>query len=78
MFAYEHEVRILHLMDNDAPTYPVGFGLPWDCEQHVETIYVHPEADHSFMDAVTATVQTYAVALKDIVAWSAMNARPLF
>ncbi len=78
MFAYEHEVRILHLVDDDAPTFPVGFGLPWDCEQHVETICVHPEADQSFMDTIIATVATHAPSLKDKVVWSAMNARPPF
>ncbi len=78
MFAYEQEVRILHLVDDDAPTFPVGFGLPWDCEQHVETICVHPEADQSFMDTVIATVATYAPSLKDKVVWSAMNALPPF
>lgn len=78
MFAYEHEVRIVHLVDDDAPTFPVGFGLPWDCEQHVETICVHPEADQSFMDTVITTVATYAPSLKDKVVWSAMNERPPF
>ena len=78
MFAYEQEVRILHLIDDDAPTVPVGFALPWDCEQHVDTICVHPEADQSFMDTVIAAVATYAPSLKDKVVWSAMNARPPF
>ncbi|MEQ1775543.1 MAG: hypothetical protein ABL891_17340 [Burkholderiales bacterium] len=73
MFAYEHEVRVLHLADSDAPSYPIGFGLPWDCEQHVEHIYVHPEADQSFMETVIATVAVHAPSLKDRVVWSAMN-----
>ena len=79
MFAYEQEVRIIHLIDEDGPAPPpVGFGLPWDCEKHVESICVHPEADQSFMDTVTASVETYAPLLKDRVVWSAMNAQPPF
>lgn len=73
MFAYEHEVRILNIADDDAPTFPPGFGLPWDCEQNVETIWVHPEGGKSFMETVTATVATYAPSLKDRVRWSALS-----
>jgi len=78
MFAYEHEVRILHVCDDDAPTFPAGFGQPWNPEQYVESIWVHPEADQAFMDTVTATVATYAPTLNEKVAWSAMNAKPPF
>jgi hypothetical protein len=78
MFAYEQEVRILHLVEQGAPDIPVGFGVPWEPEQHVKSIFVHPEADQSFMDTVTTTVETYAPALKHKVVWSAMNEKPPF
>lgn len=79
MFAYEQEVRIVRFIDKERPEpETVGCGLEWDLENCVESIRVHPEADHSFMDTVTATVECYAPTLKDQVAWSAMNARPPF
>jgi hypothetical protein len=78
MFAYEHEVRIIHLADSDAPTPPVGFGLPWDPEQTIESIRAYPGAGSSFMDTVKATVRTYAPPLTRAVVWSDMNAYPPF
>lgn len=79
MFAYEHEVRIIRFINEGHPEpATVGYGLPWELDKYVESICVHPEADHSFMDTVTATVECYAPMLKDKVAWSAMNARPPF
>lgn len=78
MFAYEHEVRIIHVADSDAPTEPVGFGLPWDPEQTIESIRVYPGAGVWFMDAVKAIVGAYAPSLTRAVAWSDMNANPPF
>lgn len=79
MFAYEHEVRIVRFINEERPEpNMVGCGLDWDLDNCVESIRVHPEADYSFMDTVTATVECYALNLKDKVAWSAMNARPPF
>jgi hypothetical protein len=79
MFAYEHEVRIIHSIDDDcAEPVPVDFGLPWDPEQHVESIHIHPEADQSFMDTVIGTVGSYAPSLKDKVKPSAMSEAPAF
>ncbi len=78
MFEYEHEVRVINFADNDAPSFPPGFELPWDCEQYAEALLVHPEANQSFMETVKATVATYAPALKDKVRWSDMNAKPPF
>ncbi len=78
MFEYEHEVRIINFADADAPSFPPGFELPWDCEQHAEPLLVHPEANQSFMETVKAPVATYAPALKEKVRWSDMNAKPPF
>lgn len=79
MFVYEQEVRIVRFIDGKHPEMEtVGYELAWDLDNCVESIRVHPEADQSFMDTVTATVECYAPTLKDKVAWSAMNARPPF
>ena len=78
MFEYEHEVRIINFADEDAPSHPPGFALPWECEKYVEAVVVDPEADESFMETVKATVATYAPAMKDKVRWSDMNAKPPF
>jgi hypothetical protein len=75
MFAYEHEIRIV-LADGQPESF--GHRLDWPVENIVESIRVHPDADQSFMETVTASVARYAPALKDRVAWSAMNARPPF
>lgn len=79
MFAYEHEVRIVHLNSEEAPNPSIlGFGIDWDIENCVESIRVHPEADTAFMNTVTSTIESYAPSLKDKIAWSAMNAKPPF
>src|SRR5207253_250703 len=78
MFAYEQEVRIVLSIENDPQPGPEqearGRGLDWIPEANVESIRVHPEADSAFMETVKAVVEQYAPALKDIIAWSDMNA----
>jgi hypothetical protein len=78
MFAYEQEVRVVLSTDGKDGIEVLGHGLEWDPEKNVESIRVHPEADNSFMETVTAAIDHYAPSLKDRVAWSAMNARPPF
>jgi len=82
MFAYEQEVRVVLSTDGNDGADPeretLGHCLEWDPEKSVELIRIHPEADCSFMETVTAVVEHYAPALKDRVAWSAMNAGPPF
>jgi hypothetical protein len=78
MFAYEHEVRIIHLIDSDSPSAPEGFGLSWNPEQVIESIRVYPGAGNSFMDTVRATLGTYAPSLAEAVVWSDMNSYPPF
>jgi hypothetical protein len=82
MFAYDNEVRVVRFVDekNRAPPGEdlIDHRLTWDPEKYVETIWVHPDADQSFMDTVGAAVDHYAPALSDRVEWSAMNERPPF
>ena len=82
MFAYEQEVRVVLSTDGKGEADPeqetLGHTLEWDPEKSLESIRVHPEADYSFMETVTAAVEVWAPALKDRVDWSAMSARPPF
>lgn len=75
MFEYEHEVRIVQASEGDAEP-ALGHTIHWDPEKWIELIMVHPEADGSFMDTVTAAVTAYTPALKDRVKWSAMREVP--
>jgi hypothetical protein len=86
MFAYEREVRIVLEKNLDDAQHPerrtVGAGIPWDPGQHLERVWVHPEAPFWFIETVTETVQRLAPALSDqghvLVCWSQMNLRPPF
>ena len=83
MFAYEQEVRVVDEGEEDDAqsalvTPPRGRGLNWNPEEHLESIWVHPDADESFMETVSDVVQRYAPQLEAHVAWSAMTARPPF
>jgi len=82
MFAYEQEVRIVQSTEGDFRASReqeiLGYGIKWDPERIVESIRVHPEANHSFMETVVGVVENYAPVLKDCVAWSEMNKRPPF
>lgn len=80
MFAYEQEVRVVR----DATSEPLpeqevlGHALEWNPELILQSVLIHPEADFSFMEAVTAAVAHYAPALKDCVVWSFMRDAPPF
>jgi hypothetical protein len=78
MFAYEHEVRVVLHVETDDASETLGHSIKWDPEKNLESIRVHPEADESFMETVTAVVGQHAKSLKTIVTWSAMNAKPPF
>jgi hypothetical protein len=75
MFEYEHEVRIVRLTQADVGDSLLGYPLDWNPELNLETIRVHPEADSSLMQTVSAAVEHYAPALKDHIEWSAMKER---
>jgi hypothetical protein len=77
MFAYEQEVRIIRIDDQQDAADPTrGRCLPWDLDKNVEFIWVHPDADPSFMATVSAVVEQYAPSLKDRVDWSVMREEP--
>ncbi len=80
MFAYENEVRIVYTADGHSaprlPTGSFGYQLPWDVEKLAARLLVHPEADQSFIDTVTATVAQLAPALVPRIAWSDMREPP--
>ncbi len=80
MFAYEQEVRLVHVAEPDqAETLGVrDFGrcLDWSVEEHADCIRVHPLADGPFMETVTSAVEHYAPGLRDRVMWSAMRDPP--
>jgi len=81
MYSYEHEVRIVHVLDYDNLTNPgrktVGVQLDWDPEENIEIIRVHPEAHFLFMETVTEVVRRLAPRLSKngvpLVAWSEMQ-----
>jgi hypothetical protein len=76
------EVRIVYVSeekyDANSNHVPLGLTIDWDPEKHGESVRVHPEADDSFMESVTAVVGPYASVLKASIAWSDMNAPPPF
>lgn len=74
MFDYEHEFRIVHMVQ-DAAELP-GLPIDWSPEEHLLGIRVHPEADESFMQTVLAAVASHAPALKEEVVWSEMRGQP--
>jgi len=74
MFEYEHEVRVVRDMEVEEDI--AGYRLGWDPDKSLQLIRVHPEADASFMQTVSKTVEHYAPALNDCVAWSGMKERP--
>jgi hypothetical protein len=80
MFAYEQEVRIVR--DVTSEPFPelemLGYALEWNPELNLESIYIHPDADLSFKDTVTATVAQYSPALKESLVWSTMKEPPPF
>ena len=75
-YGYEQEVREVRSDDprtqasseesvgEESLAEPRGHGLEWDPEINLESIRVHPDADDSFMETVSATVEHYAPALK--------------
>jgi hypothetical protein len=79
MFEYENEVRII--VHNDSPNASVikgefGCQLPFDPEQSLDEVVIHPEADQSFIEVVVSAVDKYSHSLRDRVVWSTMRERP--
>jgi len=86
MFAYEQEVRIVHIEDfsdsQHAERITIGIAIDWDPELHIEKILVHPEAQSWFMETVTETVRQLAPKLSRDgflpVVWSELSYSPPF
>lgn len=79
MFEYEREVRIVKFINEERINIEnIGFGLTCNIINHLESIQVHPEADHSFMETVISTIDCYSPELKGKVGWSAMHEKPPF
>jgi len=80
MFAYEQEVRVVL----NAATTPIpngemlGHPIEWNPELILQSIFIHPEADFSFMETIAAAVEHYAPFLRDSVLWSEMRGPPPF
>ena len=61
MFAYEQEVRIVDWdEDREIESEIVGRGVPWDPEEHLESIRTHPDADKSHLEILHAVVKKFA------------------
>jgi hypothetical protein len=64
MFAYEQEVRIIHVEDYSAILNPnkkmLGTEIDWDPELHIEKIWTHPKADFWFIQVVEEIVRKLA------------------
>ena len=80
MFAYEQEVRVVRdaTKEPDPEGEVLGHVIEWSPELILQSVFIHPEADFSFMETVTAAVAHYAPLLKDNVVWSAMRESPPF
>jgi hypothetical protein len=76
MFAYEHEVRIIFKAPAPSPDH--GHLPAFNPETTIENVFVHPDADASFLATVQSIVGRYAPALSNYVKCSAMKARPPF
>jgi hypothetical protein len=82
MYAYEQEVRVV--LSQDAPQsenlsrIPKGTEIPWSPEDHIENIWIHPDAQPFFAECVTEIVKLFAPKLEHQVWWSKMNTAPPF
>ena len=77
IFAYERELRlVLSIEGSEESSEAPGLGIDWNPEKHLQSIRVHPDADASFMETGSATVETYAPSSKDRVVWPAMTEHP--
>ncbi len=78
-FSYETEVRIVKCLGAEwdrAKPAPSHVECPWSCSTVAESIYVHPEADQYYDEAVQAVVHCLAPELDEKVSWSPMKGSP--
>jgi hypothetical protein len=74
-FAYENEIRIIHLIDpiqERERSRPAGFSIAWDPAAHIEHVCVHPNADAGTLETVVETVRSLAPSLTRLVRHSAL------
>jgi hypothetical protein len=74
MFEYEREVRIVLAKEEFEAV--LGHAIDWDPSSRVDAVFIHPEADEAFFQAVGGIIDQYAPALRPRTQWSAMRERP--
>ena len=80
-FAHEHEVRLVK-MNYESFTSGVpgvaSMGIPISVQNLIEGIFVNPNCQEWYVDAVKAVVAKLAPQLAGRVAWSSMKGAPLY
>lgn len=89
-YAYEKEHRIVSVGSEPTALYgpesphivvrdPVdGFALPWEPEQHIDRVLIHPGADEATEAAIRWVVEAMSPALTSMVVKSGMAEPPGF
>lgn len=83
-FEYEHEIRIVQKIpiNEKAPknSQTIGIAIPWEIENHIENVWIHPDAQFRFKDTVDDAVKLLAPKLMDKkdprVKWSKLRDFP--
>lgn len=78
-FEYEQEIRIVATDEVSDPTFTpweTGLQVPFDFENAIHGIVIHPAADESFFAAVAGAVDHWAPKLTHRVTWSHMREKP--
>lgn len=82
MFAYEQEVRVVLSKDFSDTMKPnhmtIGCAIPWNPEEHIQRIWLHPESQSWFYESVKELVRILAPSLSDKVSLSKMHISPPF
>jgi hypothetical protein len=75
MFAFEKEIRLYLTVDKNLDNLP-GVALPWIPSEHIEAIYIHPDASLFFKGVVEDFVKQFAPSLFAKIHWSSMRETP--
>ncbi len=75
MFAFEKEIRLYQSVATNAENL-TGVGLPWNPSEHIESIYIHPDASFFFKEVVVDLVRQFSTALLPKIKWSSMRETP--
>lgn len=76
MFEFEQEIRLYQTLEEGNSENLTGVGLFWNPCEHIESIYIHPDADSFFRDVVVDIVKNFAPSLLPNIQWSAMKDKP--